>query len=969
MAQDLVVGGDTYTGVERVAATNTDGEVIVYPEGGDTASNAVQYVPQKLDEAEQTQARRNINAMGCDDIFFRHNAYTYNGDTEHITTVTINVKKIVDGKEVVESVEINNTTLYEHAKLHGYEGEIAEFYDTLARNMQTLKGDGLELDPKENILYITSGGKRIGTGVGFPATSGGEVWLVDGSGTVLGGEVCLVSRLYKYHSRVAATDEEVNVGDRVICTEDGAVLAVQSKHALVGNPAVGLSFIQYFMDGYTNSEAGKDGEDGVSPTVEITEIEGGHRVTITDAEGEKPFDVLHGKDGKDGQDAKDGADGISPTVETTQIDGGYRVSITDKNGTKQFVVPCGKDGKDGDDGYSPIIGVAEIYGGTGYRVTLIDKNGEKQFDVLHGRDGKDGQDAKDGKDGQDGVSPTITRENITGGNRLTITDKNGSRQIDVMNGTDGKDGTDGVSPTVEVLENGEHGYIVTITDASGPKQFIVWHGEDGADGKSPELSLSSLPSGVSGNRVIIRDAYGEKYFDVTNGKNGVSPTINVTDIYGGHRVTITDANGSQSFDVMDGTGGSGGGTNVQSDLAQNDETQPDFVKNRTHWKEGGLTEILSETTLDTSNGITPIPGDLALKADTECTVVWNGTTYICTARSESLEGIPIIVLGNIDAFAGTGDTGEPFAIAYGDALASIFGTPNVVIAFDESESATLSITADTSVYHKLDNRYIDSEWIASSYYTPSETGYWEKTTPVTNAGKPVATFTAAPLKAGDKVAVRLTGGTPVSDEMYEGKVKFSILSSVYNEEIYCFGNESLAFPGELPDTGEPFFVLSFPSTNEYRVFISNYTEKYLLGVGISRIKYNTLPERFLPESAKTGTVYVQGDLTGGSTRKETVAEIDTNLKAGKRVIYVHNGGTRYTVLSCSYDTEDNMSYLTMADDSGGIYFISYANGWKFEQTCGRVYDSITMKSSTSGSRKRFKITVDDSGTLTATEIV
>lgn len=169
MAQDLVVGGDTYTGVERVAATNTDGEVIVYPEGGDTASNAVQYVPQKLDEAEQTQARRNINAMGCDDIYFRHNAYNYNGDTEHITTVTINVKKIVDGKEVVESVEINNTTLYEHAKLHGYEGEIAEFYDTLARNMKTLKGDGLELDPNENILYITSGGKRIGTGVGMAA--------------------------------------------------------------------------------------------------------------------------------------------------------------------------------------------------------------------------------------------------------------------------------------------------------------------------------------------------------------------------------------------------------------------------------------------------------------------------------------------------------------------------------------------------------------------------------------------------------------------------------------------------------------------------------------------------------------------------------------------------------------------------------------------------------------------------------
>lgn len=37
---------------------------------------------------------------------------------------------------------------------------------------------------------------------------------------------------------------------------------------------------------------GGSGADGFSPIVDITEIEGGHRVTITDAEGEKTFDVL-----------------------------------------------------------------------------------------------------------------------------------------------------------------------------------------------------------------------------------------------------------------------------------------------------------------------------------------------------------------------------------------------------------------------------------------------------------------------------------------------------------------------------------------------------------------------------------------------------------------------------------------------------------------------------------------------------
>lgn len=66
------------------------------------------------------------------------------------------------------------------------------------------------------------------------------------------------------------------------------------------------------------------------------------------------------------------------------------------------------------------------------------------------------------------------------------------------------------------------------------------------------------------------------------GEPGYAPTVSVTDITGGHRVTITDADGEKSFDVMDGQGGEGG--NVQPDWNQNDESQPDYVKNRTHYE-------------------------------------------------------------------------------------------------------------------------------------------------------------------------------------------------------------------------------------------------------------------------------------------------------------------------------------------------------------------------------------------------
>lgn len=41
------------------------------------------------------------------------------------------------------------------------------------------------------------------------------------------------------------------------------------------------------------------GEDGFSPTIETEEIAGGHRVTVTDADGSQIFDVMDGKDGND----------------------------------------------------------------------------------------------------------------------------------------------------------------------------------------------------------------------------------------------------------------------------------------------------------------------------------------------------------------------------------------------------------------------------------------------------------------------------------------------------------------------------------------------------------------------------------------------------------------------------------------------------------------------------------------------
>ena len=95
---------------------------------------------------------------------------------------------------------------------------------------------------------------------------------------------------------------------------------------------------------------------GISPIITVTPITGGNKVQIVDAEGTKIFNVMNGtngtngKDGTNGLNGTNGADGISPTITVEEITGGHKVNITDVNGTQSFNVMNGRDGQNGADG-------------------------------------------------------------------------------------------------------------------------------------------------------------------------------------------------------------------------------------------------------------------------------------------------------------------------------------------------------------------------------------------------------------------------------------------------------------------------------------------------------------------------------------------------------------------------------------------------------------------------------------------
>ena len=87
---------------------------------------------------------------------------------------------------------------------------------------------------------------------------------------------------------------------------------------------------------YTLAEWGEkldtQGEDGVSPTVSITETDNGHTVSITDVNGTQSFDMTNG---------------VSPTVTVTKEGKVATITCTDANGTTTATISDGADGQGG----------------------------------------------------------------------------------------------------------------------------------------------------------------------------------------------------------------------------------------------------------------------------------------------------------------------------------------------------------------------------------------------------------------------------------------------------------------------------------------------------------------------------------------------------------------------------------------------------------------------------------------------
>ena len=287
--------------------------------------------------------------------------------------------------------------------------------------------------------------------------------------------------------------------------------------------------------GIPKGKDGTNGTDGISPSVSVTDITGGHRVVITDKDGAKSFDV------------EDGATGATPnltigTVETLEPSESATASIT---GTPE----------------NPVLNLGIPQGERG-EVTLEEFYKAFPTDTASGAvasfsDGADGlplkslvvnidpvQDTSNGDpspenicpiSGWTGVNITATNSNLRGGIDLAndIKERIPSATIDTEEKTvSWRYDASHISvniPKVPFKENTRYTFIVTVQNASKRLNFRIYY-TDGSVQALPDLTtteketLAIVTTANKTVRTIVKQAQGGKtklYYDESGVFEGV----------------------------------------------------------------------------------------------------------------------------------------------------------------------------------------------------------------------------------------------------------------------------------------------------------------------------------------------------------------------------------------------------------------------------------------------------------------
>ena len=137
------------------------------------------------------------------------------------------------------------------------------------------------------------------------------------------------------------------------------------------------------------------------------------------------------------------------------------------------------------------------------------------------------------------------------------------------------------------------------------------------------------------------------------------------------------------------------------DWNQNDDTQPDYVKNRPFYMLDHVETVLMEeitVSFSKSSGLygAEFPSTFEATVGETYKVYWDGSVYECVC----VDFNGILTIGNLSIIGTGSDTGEPFFMNIHNGEGILIGTS------DTSDAHTFSISGFISVIKKIDRKYL-----------------------------------------------------------------------------------------------------------------------------------------------------------------------------------------------------------------------------------------------------------------------
>lgn len=525
------------------------------------------------------------------------------------------------------------------------------------------------------------------------------------------------------------TSEETNLEPRTYFWDVRVLIPMDTGGYEVETPMEYAAFTILPAIGSAGDDAHTSGMDADLPALQLVLQEA--RAVMDEMRQAVSDGAFQGEPGPQGVPGQPGADGVSPTVDVTGIGGGYRLTIRDRNGTKQVEVLNGKDVS------------SHLVNGTAYGSlrTLIAAPESEEYALGYGAYAAGDKCRASGRfavargvnteaSGYDayaeGINTVASGSNSHAEGSTTIASASCAH-------------AEGMSTTASELGAHAEG-MNCVSDgqashAEGNKGHALGNASH-AEGQSCTASgncshaegrvtvASSGDQHVQG-RYNIEDPDGRYAHIVGNGYYG--------SLSNAHTL---DWNGNAWFagDVYVGGNGQDKGVRLmkegevpedlatkeyvdsavsavemsQSNWNENDPQNPAYVKNRTHWLGARRENIFSNLALmqDEESGAFVITQPFALMEGGTYTVTWNGEAYECTGRMFVDGEAPMVVLGNLDLMLGTGSTDEPFMIAAAPPEYAQQGMYGVAMSFLGETEVTISLEGDVEEPHELDGKFI-----------------------------------------------------------------------------------------------------------------------------------------------------------------------------------------------------------------------------------------------------------------------